>query len=316
MDVTTEAQKIISCVIKSGERFGVTTIIDVLRGSKNEKTRRFQLQNLSTYNISTLPAKALSDIVNHLVLNEFLSITDEKFPILKRGKRADDILHQGMTVEMKISKDVSHSSKHIATEKRVPINNILFNILKDLRTEIAKEQNVPAFVVFPDSALADMCAILPTNNEEFLTVSGVGEMKLTRYGDKFLTAISKFVQEQPETNQSDTAEVYTPQFSNIEFTDEPVTISVIADKINCVLIAQGSAKFSGQKMNDILVDKGYLQTHIKPDGKTYKTPTNLGIEAGIAAEERNVRAENCIINLFSKEAQQLVAEIVKTIHAK
>jgi len=306
-DITTEAQKIISCVIKSGERFGVATIIDVLRGSKNERTKRSQLQNLSTYNISALSAKALGDMVNHLVLNEFLFITDEKFPILKRGKRADEILRQGITVEMKISKDAPHTTDKKA-EKRVPINNVLFNILKDLRLEIANEQNVPAFVIFPDSALADMCAKLPANNEEFLTVSGVGEAKLTRYGGKFLNAISKFTQGQPETSRNSAAEAYMPQFSDIEFSNEPVTISVIADKINCVLLAQGMAKLSGKKINDMLVDKGYLQVSTK-DGKTSKIPTSLGIEAGIIMEERHIRGASCMINLFNKDAQQLVVEI-------
>ena len=312
-DVTAEAQKIISCVIKSGERFGVATIIDVLRGSKNERTKRSQLQSLSTYNISTLSAKALGDIVNHLVLNQFLFITDEKFPILKRGKRADEILRQGITVEMKVSNDMPHTIDNKKPAKRVPINNALFNILKDLRMEIANKQNVPAFVIFPDSALADMCAKLPTSNAEFLAVSGVGEMKLTRYGSKFMAAISEFVQGQPEAGQDAATEVYTPQFSNIEFSSEPVTVSVIADKINCILLAHGMEKISGQKINDLLVDKGYLQTNTKPDGKTFKTPTSLGTEAGIIAEQRNFRGESSMINLFNEGAQRLVVEIVKVV---
>jgi len=190
-DITIDAQKILSCVIKSGERYGVNTIIDTLRGSKNEKIIRFNLHKISTYNISTLSDKNLRDIINHLVYHEFLYVTDDKFPILKRGKRAAEVLRQGAAINMTLVKEENKKAakKPLRNE---PVNNDLFNKLKELRMHIANEQKVPAFVIFPDSALVDMCAKLPSNNKEFLTVSGVGEAKLVKYGQQFLEAIANF----------------------------------------------------------------------------------------------------------------------------
>ena len=187
-DITIEAQKILSCVIKSGERYGVVTIIDALRGSKNEKILRFGLQNLSTYNISSLSEKSLRDIVNFLVTNKYLYVTDEKFPILKRGIRYSEILQKGASIKMKIEK-LQIDNKTSTQEAKLP-NPEMFNILKGLRKEIADEQKVPAFVVFSDSTLIDMCRILPQTPEDFLKVTGVGEVKLQRFGERFMAKIA------------------------------------------------------------------------------------------------------------------------------
>jgi len=186
IDITIEAQKILSCVIKSGERYGIVTIIDTLRGSKSEKILRFGLQNLSTYNISALSEKALRDVVNFLVTNKYLYVTNEKFPILKRGARYAEILQKDASIKMKTAKQPQ------ATEEKPlqSVNAQLFTTLKNLRAEIAREQKVPAYVIFPDSALVDMCRILPQTDEDFLKVSGVGEVKLQRFGQRFMAEIA------------------------------------------------------------------------------------------------------------------------------
>jgi len=305
-DITVDAQKILSCVIKSKERYGVSTIINVLRGSKNEKIMRFGLHTLSTYDISDLSERRLRDIITHLVLHDFLHVTDGKYPILQRGERADEILRQGVTVKMKLADDTPSTAKN-ASEKRAPINKQLFDNLRDLRMKIANKRNVPAFVIFPDSTLTDMCAKLPANEEEFLNVSGVGQVKLEQFGKQFLKVITDFTQEEDLT--APTADVYEPNFSDIEFSDEPVAISVIADKLNCVLTATRHQKLTAQKINNILVEQGYLQTLTDPKGKTYKVPTLRGDEAGIISEERVVRGEKYFINLFDQNAQRLVVKI-------
>jgi len=313
MDVTIEAQKILSCVIKSGERYGVNTIIDTLRGGKGEKIIRFRLYELSTYGISTLSAKNLRDIINHLVMHGFLRVTDDKFPILKRGKRAAEILQQGVAVEMKIEKE---AEKLAIVEKRAPVDKMLFDALKELRQKIAAEQKVPAYVIFPDTALMDMCARLPKNDEEFLQVSGVGEAKLVKYGRVFMDAIAEFAEDGPVSSAPepthDVADMYTPQFSDIEFSDAPVTVSVIADKLNAVLLTQGSGQITARKLNDLLIEKGYLQPFTDKNGRNFKIPTEKGEQAGITSEERVYRGETSLINMFSQDAQQTVVELFVT----
>jgi len=305
-DITVDAQKILSCVIKSKERYGVSTIISVLRGSKNEKIMRFGLHTLSTYDISELSERRLRDIITHLVLHGFLRVTDGKYPILQRGKRADEILRKGLIVKMKLAEDTPPAVKNMP-EKRAPINKQLFDHLRDLRMKIANKRSVPAFVIFSDSTLTDMCAKIPASEEEFLNVSGVGQVKLEQFGKQFLDAIADFMQRAGQ--YAPTTDVYEPSFSDIEISAEPVAISVLSDKINCVRAAAGQQKLSAQKMNDILVEQGYLQVLIGNSGQSYKVPTIRGGEAGITSQERIIRGEKRFVNTFDQNAQRLVLDM-------
>jgi len=105
MDVTVDAQKIISCVARMKERFGVATIVDVLRGSKNEKVLRLGLNRLSTYGISDKSGTQLRDIINHLILTNSLIKTDDQYPVIKLGPDAPEILRGGKVVNMKLGKE-------------------------------------------------------------------------------------------------------------------------------------------------------------------------------------------------------------------
>jgi len=168
-------------------------LIDVLRGSKSEKVLRLQLDKLSTYGISEKTEKQLYEIINQLILAGYLLKTDDEYPVLKLGNCASEILRDGKTVQMKLLKE--KQAPEIATDKKQtrPVDNKLFAVLRELRLAIAKQQNVPAFVIFPDSTLIDMCMKVPATDEEFLNVSGVGKIKLERYGEKFLKAIAEFM---------------------------------------------------------------------------------------------------------------------------
>jgi ATP-dependent DNA helicase RecQ len=195
-DVTAEAQKILSCITESRERFGLTTIVDILRGSGSEKIKRWRLDRLSTYDTSKLSAKNLRDIIYFLVEGDYLFITNDKNPVLKRGAKASEILQQGALLEMKLLKEesISKHEKNEQSAKLVPVNAALLEKLKALRLEIAREQNVPAFVIFHDSALTDMCMRLPRDEDEFLQISGVGKVKAERFGKRFLEVVANFVQ--------------------------------------------------------------------------------------------------------------------------
>ncbi|MDR2580173.1 MAG: DNA helicase RecQ [Fibromonadaceae bacterium] len=193
VDITLEAQKILSCVARMRERYGMKMLTDVLRGSKSEKVLRLGLDKLSTYGISEKSEKQLYEIINQLILTGYLLKTDDEYPVIKLGERANEVLRHSETVQMKLSKE---KQRQEAVEKKQfvvrQIDGKLFTALRELRLAIASEQNVPAFVIFPDSALIDMCAKLPATNEEFLKVSGVGQVKLERYGERFLKVIAEF----------------------------------------------------------------------------------------------------------------------------
>jgi Superfamily II DNA helicase len=132
-----------------------------------------------------------------LILTDYLLKTDDEYPVLKLGSCANDVLRNGKTVQMKLLKD--KPKPEIATDKKQirPVDNKLFAALRELRLTIAREQNVPAFVIFPDSTLVDMCMKIPTTDAEFLNVSGVGRVKLERYSEKFLKTIAEFNSKSP-----------------------------------------------------------------------------------------------------------------------
>jgi len=198
IDITMDAKKIISCVARMKERFGVAMIIDVLRGSKNERILRLGLDNLSTYNISETSAKRLREITDHLILSGYLHKTDDQYPVIRLGPLAADILRSSENVYMKLAKDEPPKVKSIAPEKTKSktqekskvVDKELFERLKELRLKIANEQKVPAFVILHDSSLADMCVKLPKTIDDLLKVSGIGKVKADRYGAKFLAEIN------------------------------------------------------------------------------------------------------------------------------
>jgi len=193
-DITIDAQKILSCVARMRERYGIKILTEVLRGSKSEKVLRLGLDKLSTYGISEKTDKQLREIINQLILTGYLLKTDDEYPVIKLGERASEVLRGGGTVQMKLSKEkpqpeVIENKKQFSIKQ---IDNKLFAALRELRLAIANEQNVPAFVIFPDSTLIDMCLKLPATKAELLNVSGVGQVKLERYGEKFLKVIGEF----------------------------------------------------------------------------------------------------------------------------
>ena len=308
-DVTTLAQKILSCVSRMQGQYGVKLVIDVLRGSKNEKVTRWGLDKLSTYDICEEPEKRLRDIIQGLVLQGYLRVTDDQYPVLTLGEGAGEVLRGGARVEMKLQKETQPVRREPKQSKRqLPreVDEQLFAALVSLRSELAKSQKVPAYVVFADSTLTDMCVKLPSTDEEFLRVSGVGQVKLERYGQVFLQAISGFVEEngRPTTPQSeDELEPEPLRGEEIEVSDESVTVSIIAERINCELIRRGMKKLSGAKINAWLIQQGYLRVE-----GGFKVATREGDELGIATSEREVRGRLCKVNSFDANAQRFVVE--------
>ena len=199
VDITVDAQKILSCVTRMKERYGMNMVIDTLRGSKNERIQRLRLDELTTYGICEQSAHQLRAIIQHLILGGYLVKTDDEFPVIKLGARADEILRGAGSVYMKLPKEKpaklpkdKRSSKFEKEKGTEPVDKRLFAALRELRLSIANELNLPAFVIFPDSTLTDMCRKLPTSQEELLGVAGVGKVKAQRYGKEFLDVILSY----------------------------------------------------------------------------------------------------------------------------
>ncbi len=188
-DITEHAKKIMSCIARMNERYGIKMVIDTLRGSKSEKVLKFGLDKIKTYGImSEVQEKRIREIINYLVLNEYLLLTNSEFPVVKLTPKSKNVLLNGQNLIMKVAKEQQAEIKIV--KQKAAVNNELMKKLKELRFKLAQEKKVPAFVIFSDATLVDMCCKMPANDTEFLEVSGVGKMKLQAYGQEFLEVIN------------------------------------------------------------------------------------------------------------------------------
>lgn len=190
VDVTIDAQKIMSCIARTGQRYGKTVICDVLKGSKSEKILKAELNNQSTYGImKEVTARHIFGTIDFLAEKEYIS-ADNETEVLKLLPKSRDVLFGR---ERLVMKKVENSEKVVKTHRpEVPVNSELLDALKALRKGIASKKSVPAYVIFTDATLIDMCKKCPETPDEMLEVSGVGRTKLEKFGKQFLEEIAKF----------------------------------------------------------------------------------------------------------------------------
>ena len=190
VDVTIDAQKIMSCIARTGQRYGKTVICDVLKGSKSERILKAELNNQSTYGImKEITARHIFGTIDFLAEKEYIS-SDNETEVLKLLPKSRDVLFGR---ERLVMKKVENSEKVVKTHRpEVPVNSELLDALKALRKGIASKKSVPAYVIFTDATLIDMCKKCPETPDEMLEVSGVGRTKLEKFGKQFLEEIAKF----------------------------------------------------------------------------------------------------------------------------
>lgn len=192
-DITVDAQKIMSCVARTGQRYGKKVICDVLRGSKNERLISAGLSRQSTYGImADCPEKRLRDIIDHLCESGYMTAQGDEYPILKLAPKSRGVLTGQETLRMMLEIPQKKKSAAAKDAPLPPADEKLLAALKDLRKSLAMRQSIPAYVVFTDATLIDMCRLKPKTQEEFMEVSGVGQAKSQRYGEVFLAVIAEF----------------------------------------------------------------------------------------------------------------------------
>lgn len=196
VDITLEAQKILSCIYRVNQRYGANMVIQVLRGSKNKKVLEARLDNVSTYGImKEYSDSAISEIIMTLVSSGYIHMTHDKYPVLKLTSKSADVLS---------GKTKLHHKKHLLQKKdekekasksikggNIDFDIELFEKLKQYRYKIAQEKGLPPYVIFHDIALKEMAAYLPVNKESFLEIKGVGEKKYENYGEGFIDIIKE-----------------------------------------------------------------------------------------------------------------------------
>ncbi|MFL8801181.1 MULTISPECIES: DNA helicase RecQ [unclassified Clostridioides] len=192
VDKTIDAQKVISCVARMKRSYGVTTIVDVLRGSKNKKILQLELNTLSTYNImKDYSNEDLKNFINTLVSHGFLDLVET----LGNGNRGSFPTIRLNDMSMKVLKgQVKVEFKEIVMTKSLEVEDELYSALRELRHSIASEERIAPYMVFGDGTLRAMSSSYPVNKEEMLDISGVGEIKYQKYGRDFETIIKEHVE--------------------------------------------------------------------------------------------------------------------------
>jgi ATP-dependent DNA helicase RecQ len=185
-------QKIISCVFRVDQRFGANHVADVLTGSKNQQIAKFNHDQVSTYNLlGDLPKKTVRNYIDQLVGQGFLAAADGQFPTLFITDQGRQVLRGELTpVLFEAPTPKQNSSRSVDDWEGV--DRDLFEVLRTLRLTIASENSVPAYTIFHDPTLRDLSRQRPSTLEAMARISGVGEKKLTSFGERFVDAISSY----------------------------------------------------------------------------------------------------------------------------
>ncbi|HAC64273.1 MAG TPA: DNA helicase RecQ [Cyanothece sp. UBA12306] len=199
-DWTIEAQKFLSCVARCNERFGITHIIDVLRGSKRSKIEKNGHHLLSTYGIGKDRSVAEWKMLGRSLIHQgLLDETSDGFSVLKLNKKSWEILRKQRNVEIAITQKAPTKVLGEYNQNAVEIE-LLFDRLRKLRKQLADSNQIAPYVIFADSSLKLMAQLKPKTIAEFAKISGVTDYKISQYGDRFVSEIRSFCQEQAPPN--------------------------------------------------------------------------------------------------------------------
>jgi ATP-dependent DNA helicase RecQ len=191
-DCTIPTQMLLSCIKRTGERFGMAYVIDILRGSQGERILRLGHDKLSTFGIGRdRPKEEWQQIARQLLQQRYIQQEGE-YHVLTVTDRGHAVLFQSEPVFLT---PVAVRAQRRAPVPQVEANPALFEQLRSLRKRLADERELPPYVIFHDSALREMAARLPARREDFLAIAGVGEHKADAYGDPFLACIAAYVRD-------------------------------------------------------------------------------------------------------------------------
>lgn len=209
VEVTKMAKALLGCVEECRQRYGVNVIIDTVHGANTAKIRGYRMNDNSFYgSLKEVPSYKLRQIMNYLQMEGYLALTNDEYAIVKLTEKSAAVLNGQETISMKMAKEQEHPAKIKSDKKSAggkkgarglsmpgrefsQEEELLFEKLRTLRMEIAREEKVPPYIVFSDKTLTHMCMVKPKGKAEMLTISGVGAYKYEKYGERFLACINE-----------------------------------------------------------------------------------------------------------------------------
>ena len=214
VDMTAEAKWVVNCVAETRGRYGLTIVLGTLMGAKRARLRELRTDQYKSYGALSGHSEAeLRTLISQMTEMGYLYQTQEKYSVLKLGditplkdENTRVIMRTYEEKEPDKKKKTQKAVRKRSTDALTSAGYDLFEILRKLRLEIAKEESMPPYIIFSDKTLIDMCVKKPSDEEEMLNVSGVGANKLKKYGQRFIEEIQKFCTERPGVTLSMTEE--------------------------------------------------------------------------------------------------------------
>jgi ATP-dependent DNA helicase RecQ len=310
IDMTEEAKQVINCVWETRGRYGLNIIIGTLLGANRARLKELGTTEYKTYGaLNSRSESELRLLINQLLLDGYLYQTADKYSVIRLGnieplkKAGAHVLVR--TYKSKESEKQTRSRSRRGTDSLTKAGYELFEILRQLRLTIAREEGVPPYIVFSDKTLIDMSVKTPRDRLSMLEVSGVGEAKFEKYGERFIEAITAFMDENPESATSikddDTADIRVrsekkrrsrkgPFYLNPEDEEKFVysdlyLLGEIRDELNRITSGNNVKHIYGTDIYKFLTDKGYVEER-NIDGRYVQAPTGIGQEMGITAVEQ------------------------------
>ena len=193
-DITIPAQKFLSCVKRSGERFGAAHVVDILLGSENEKIEKYRHHELSTYGIGKELTKSQWMHISRQLVERGLLEQEPAYRVLSVTAKGLEMLKSREQIRGQINeaKKSERSGARVKSSLETDYDKSLFNLLRNKRKELADAAGIPPYVIFSDKTLVEMAAYFPQSKDSLLNISGVGKVKYERYGSAFLAIIKEY----------------------------------------------------------------------------------------------------------------------------
>ncbi len=337
-DVTEASKAIIGCIKESGQRYGINVIIGTLMGRKIAKLTSINMVNNKFYGSRASESESyLKHVMNKLIIEEYLYVTNDKYSIVKLNRSSMAILEGNSTILMKHSKDrMSHQatgskSSNRRSELLTSRGFELFEVLRTVRTGLAREEGVPPYIIFSDKTLTDMCRVQPFDKKEMLMVTGVGENKFEKYGSQFIDAVIEFTNGTKETlcYASEVEEVSIKSVPKSKMKKEEyhlseqmkqqvkiegnVLLGEFVDQLNMLRDEQRMKRLTATSIVSNLKGEGYTEEKYNPLlGRNMITVTERGESIGISTSKRmSEKGNEYEVLMYNEKAQRYLLTLLE-----
>ena len=333
VDMTEAAKHVINCVYETKGRYGLSIVIGTLLGANRARLKELGTNEYRSYGkLKDIPEERLKSLINQMLTEGYIYQSEGQYSVVRMGN-IEPLKDENTRVIVRIP--VEKENIYGRRERRRKTDSLtkagyeLFDKLKALRTGLAREEGIPPYIVFSDKTLVDMCAKAPKNLQEMLDVSGVGNMKLEKYGQRFVDEILMYLNVNPgvvtsiRDNEETAKEVShkskkkkTPKqefylnpedAENFDYQDYKY-VSEIKDEFNRISTSDDVKKATNIRILEFLQNQGYIEER-QINGFNLRTQTELGLQKGIITEEKISQAGNTYTVLrYPRDVQKEIVE--------